>query len=59
MAAYPDRAAERLAPGRYRLVTGPALRLEGGPRTWWPWGLSLARGRGGSSSTPPFPVRTF
>jgi ATP-dependent helicase HrpB len=31
MAAYPDRAAERLAPGRYRLVTGPALRLEGGP----------------------------
>jgi ATP-dependent helicase HrpB len=31
MAAYPDQAAERLAPGRYRLVTGPALRLEGGP----------------------------
>ncbi|WP_117237570.1 ATP-dependent helicase HrpB [Thermus sediminis] len=31
LAAYPDRAAERLAPGRYRLATGPALRLEEGP----------------------------
>ena len=29
--AYPDRAAERLSPGRYRLTTGPALRLEAGP----------------------------
>ncbi len=31
LAAYPDRAAERLSPGRYRLATGPALRLEEGP----------------------------
>ncbi|WP_448567991.1 ATP-dependent helicase HrpB [Thermus sp.] len=31
LSAYPDRAAERLSPGRYRLTTGPALRLEGGP----------------------------
>lgn len=29
LAAYPDRAAERVAPGRYRLATGRALRLPG------------------------------
>ncbi|TBH21110.1 ATP-dependent helicase HrpB [Thermus thermamylovorans] len=29
LAAYPDRAAERVAPGRYRLATGPLLRLPG------------------------------
>ncbi|GGM96155.1 ATP-dependent helicase HrpB [Thermus composti] len=29
LAAYPDRAAQRVAPGRYRLATGPLLRLEG------------------------------
>ncbi|WP_460171839.1 ATP-dependent helicase HrpB [Thermus sp. FJN-A] len=27
--AYPDRAAERVSPGRYRLASGPLLRLEG------------------------------
>ncbi|WP_018110879.1 ATP-dependent helicase HrpB [Thermus igniterrae] len=29
LAAYPDRAAQRTAPGRYRLSAGPALRLAG------------------------------
>ncbi|WP_105317438.1 ATP-dependent helicase HrpB [Thermus tenuipuniceus] len=29
LAAYPDRAAERVTPGRYRLATGPLLRLGG------------------------------
>ncbi|MCH1927183.1 hypothetical protein L6232_20440, partial [Shewanella sp. C31] len=27
--AYPDRVAERVSPGRYRLASGPLLRLEG------------------------------
>lgn len=29
LAAYPDRAAQRTAPGRYRLAAGPALHLAG------------------------------
>lgn len=45
LAAYPDRAAEALSPGRYRLATGPLLRLEagGGPPYLVAAGAELGR----------------
>ncbi|KHG65480.1 ATP-dependent helicase [Thermus sp. 2.9] len=47
LAAYPDRAAERVGPGRYRLCTGPLLRLKGdGPPYLVAVGAELSQGEG-------------